>query len=176
VSSKEIRLDRNGLVALVDEADFELVSQFRWNASSRRNLSRYARTYVQEAGRKKMVLLHRLITGAPPEKAVDHINRDGLDNRRSNLRVCSHAENMRNRRGKPGKYRGVRQAGKKWSATIMVDGVSLYFGSFETPVEAAIAYDNAAIRHHGEFASLNFDPKRDWLLPYGTALRQMEAL
>lgn len=96
-------------------------------------------------------------------ESVDHINGDGLDNRRSNLRVCSHAENRRNSKKVSGRrklashYKGVSHPSKnRWTASITVMWKTLHIGSFKTEIEAARAYDEAARNHHGVFARLNF--------------------
>ena len=105
------------------------------------------------------VKLHRLVVGAPDRVVVDHINGDVLDNRRVNLRTCTVAENTRNRsplRAKSG-YKGVfRKKNGRYFASIVCDMKTHYLGSFGCAVEAAKAYDEAAIRLHGAFAVLNF--------------------
>ncbi len=93
---------------------------------------------------------------------VDHINRNKLDNRRSNLRSATWSQNNANSnkpRNKTG-YKGVYPSKKRWYANIQVNKVPIYIGSFKTPIEAALAYDEAAIKYFGEFASLNFPNKK----------------
>jgi hypothetical protein len=104
--------------------------------------------------------MHREIMGAAEGQVVDHINHDGLDNRRCNLRVCSHAENVRNQRGQRGRssgYKGVsrdRRLGK-WRAQIWHNGKHTYLGLFESEAAAARAYNAKARDLFGAFAYLN---------------------
>jgi hypothetical protein len=157
-----------GRVALVDDSDWELVSNYRWNVQeairvgargNRHVAGPYAVTSMYPAGKIRTVLMHKLITGWPQ---TDHKNHDGLDNRRENLRAATHGQNMHNRRADIGacssRYKGVtwhRQSGK-WMARIQVDGQRLQLGMFDTELEAAVAYDAAARQAHGSFACANF--------------------
>lgn len=150
---KEIQLTQ-GKVALVDDGDFELLNKYKWSAHKGRG-AWYA---TRGVGPIKM---HRQITHAPIGAVVDHINGNGLDNRRINLRVCSHSENMRNsalRSDNTTGYKGVRKrTDRKWySAEIRVNGLSVNLGRFETAEGAARAYDEAAKKYFGDFARLNF--------------------
>jgi hypothetical protein len=109
--------------------------------------------------------MHRMVMDAPPDKLVDHINQNGLDNRRSNLRLATSAENQRNahgrgiHRGKPSssRFRGVSRSGAKWSAHISVNGRNIRLGTFRDEEQAAKAYDAAARAYHKQFARTNFD-------------------
>lgn len=93
-----------------------------------------------------------------PATEVDHANGDGLDCRRSNLRVASHAENVRNARSRKGtsKFKGVSFSKGGWRAALRVNYKTVHLGRFETEEEAAVAHDEAARRLHGAFARLNF--------------------
>jgi hypothetical protein len=147
---KEIQLSQ-GKVALVDDEDYEWLSQWKWSAS------RYEHIFY--AQHRSKGLMHRLITGAKKNEFVDHINRDGLDNRRQNIRICTLAENNRNRINKqPSKsgYRGVKQRGHRYEASIKFNNKAIYLGAFKNPEDAAKAYDEAAIFYHGKFAILNY--------------------
>lgn len=149
-----------GFVVLVSPEDEDLLDRHNWHACRdgrnylmvRRNLSDYAtgmRKRLQER------LSRRIVSPMGPE-IVDHRNLNSLDNRRPNLRVCSNAQNMLNRRPRPGKavpFKGVRRgSGGRFEALIKKNKRQYYLGSFETAEEAHAAYCRAAERLHGEFA------------------------
>lgn len=153
----------NGKEALIDLADFDRIAAFRWQFERRENRE-YARRTIERGGKFKVVRMHRFVLGlTDPKVLVDHINGDGLDNRRSNLRTCTNEENLRNRgptvRNTSG-YKGVwfNRSANNWRAYIRVNGKAHHLGAFGTAREAADAYDTAAIGHHGQFARLNFPP------------------
>ena len=153
---KQIELTR-GYVATVDDADYEwLTSLGSWSARETVD----GRVYAQRAVGRTTEQMHRVIAG---HALVDHINGDGLDNRRSNLRPATVTQNNRNaRRRKDNRsgFKGVtRQASGLWRARITVDGLQIRLGTFDAPEDAARAYDAAAIHHFGEFARLNFPTK-----------------
>lgn len=156
-----------GRTIKVDECDLPLLSDSRWVIQGDDKRGRY----VYRGGRRGEVL-HRVIMGAPKGLVVDHINGDTLDNRRSNLRVCTNAQNLRNQKpvGSKG-AKGVcwRERTQKYRATICLNYKRTELGGFETENEAALAYDIAALRLHGDYARLNFNPERDWLFPYPAA-------
>lgn len=111
-------------------------------------------------GRMVKRFLHRMIMNAPPGIQVDHINGDPLDNRRCNLRLCTHAENQCNQHVVRGRsqFKGVtwHKQNRKWRARIVHHGKDIHLGLFDDEVEAARAYDAAACEFHGDFARLNF--------------------
>ena len=151
----------SGDVALVDDQDYDLVSKHKWHVKGNSN-QKYATTHKpgREVGK---IYMHRLICNPPKGKEVDHINHNGLDNRRSNLRICSRSENLRNGRGrrKPhsSKYKGVswHKRDRKWIPLIKVNGKQTYLGRFGSEEDARDAYDRAAKKYFGEFARLNVD-------------------
>lgn len=108
--------------------------------------------------------MHHLVIDIPPGLFPDHINHNGLDNRKANVRPVTRAQNVWNRRKfkRPtrSKYKGVDWAidMKRWRARIRVNGRRIYLGSFSDELEAAKAYDRAARKYHGQFAALNFPP------------------
>lgn len=159
---KEIPLTK-GYVALIDDADLELVSQYSWSADVRRHTV-YAQAYTGggRAGHKK-ISLHRLITNAGVEQEVDHRDNNGLNCQRANLRLCTNHQNHWNRpkhgtSGHP-RYKGVKPTGprkRRWQASIGLNNKSINLGKFYSAEEAAYAYDIAAREHFGEFAWTNF--------------------
>lgn len=147
-----------GYVAIVDDEDFARVSAKKWSSSGDRGAAR-AQHYWRDGGKVRAVGLGRFILDAPAGMHVDHINGDPLDNRRANLRLCTHAENMRNRRkhrGFANPYKGVLAQSGRFYARICSGGRYYPLGGFAAAEEAARAYDAAARRLHGEFARLNF--------------------
>lgn len=148
-----------GRVALVDDADLELVSGYRWYVDERQRPGAghhgpYAATNIRRDGHRTMVRMHQLITGWPQ---TDHDNGDGLDNQRHNLRPATHPQNGANMRGRKtgtSQYIGVSWIRKNqcWRAQIS----KRHLGCFTDEVEAARTRDMAAIEVYGEFAVLNF--------------------
>ena len=153
-----------GRVALVDDADYELVSRYRWHVHERdfgpgrRPMGPYARTGVYNPAdrRTKMFLMHVLITGV--STGLDHANGNGLDNQRRNLRPAGQRLNMANTPPivRTSRFKGVRLLPSgRWQARIRI-GNPIYLGLFDAEEAAARAYDAAARAAWGEFARLNF--------------------
>lgn len=159
--SKEIPLNR-GKYALVDDADFDWLNQWRWNIHSNGCAKRNISKTVNGKRKFKTIRMHRLIMNPPEGFEVDHINGDPLDNRRENLRVCKHSENCRNTKWQKGKsqFKGVykykNKWGEWWAARIRIHPHRYVIGYFHEEMEAAFAYDLAALSLHGEYARLNF--------------------
>jgi hypothetical protein len=153
-----------GRVALVDDEDYELVSQYKWYVHDPepkrpgRRRTAYATANAVIDGRHTTVRMHILIMGRP---YIDHINHNGLDNRRRNMRPATSVQNSRNMapasRG-ASRYKGVgfHALNGRWRARIKTDLGSVSLGVFATEADAARAYDAAARKYHGEFAYLNF--------------------
>jgi len=152
-----------GYSTIVDDDDYEYLRQFNWSYDGR-----YALRTVYNDKTKKLETLrmHRLVINTPKGTDTDHINRDKLDNRKVNLRICSHSENLRN---KP-KYKNNRVGFKGVSikknryknkvyesiiARIRIDNKQIYLGCFQSIELAAKAYNQAAIKYHGQYALLN---------------------
>ena len=155
--TKEIPISR-GLFALVDDADFEFLMQWKWSATSANNPGPiYAVRGYRVGGKTCPVRMHRQVLGVPDGWIVDHINGHGLDNRKANLRLATPEQNAQNRRmrNRLG-FRGVYVEGKKFRAMIQGGGLKRNLGLFPCAESAALAYDNAAREMHGAYAVLNF--------------------
>lgn len=144
-----------GKVALVDSADVEKIIPHTWCASNQ-----HGKWYAMATIDCHQVTLHRFILDFPSSE-VDHINGDGLDCRRSNMRLATRSQNCANRdrpRNCKSQYRGVTrlERNKKWMAQIKVNGKHKYLGSFTDEVEAAKVYDVAAREAFGDHARTNF--------------------
>ncbi len=152
---KEINLG-DGHVAQVDDEDFELISKFHWRAHESRNTF-YAERDQWNGHRWKVIKMHRVIMGCRPGERVDHRDRNGLNNTRSNLRKATQSQNMQNARryrSNTTGFKGVcffRPMGK-FQARIGINNTRKFLGYFETAAEAGAAYQAAALELHGEFA------------------------
>ncbi len=143
--SKLIPLSQNKF-AIVNDEDFEWLNQWKWYAlSGGYKLTYYAVRHLPQ-NHSKHIHMHRLILDAPSGKLVDHINGNGLDNRRENLRLVTGSLNQHNRiklnNNKTSKYKGVRwhKRDKKWIAQIVFNGKQKYLGSFDSEFEASLKY------------------------------------
>lgn len=152
---KEITLTR-GLVTLVDDEDYELLNSMKWYAE------KYTHTfYARKRINNKLVSMQNYLLGVSSPLRVDHIDGNGLNNQRNNLRVCTHRQNMLNvgkRRINPtSKYLGVHydKSRGRWMVSIGINYKCVHIGRYDSEIEAALAYNEAAKKHHGEFAKLN---------------------
>jgi hypothetical protein len=156
---KQITLTQ-GYSTLVDAEQYAEISKVRWIIRKTKHL-RYAMNVTRIGKNKqKVTLLHRVIMNAPEGVYVDHINGNGLDNRKSNLRLCTQAENVKNARKitpSVSGYKGVywKKSSRKWVAQINANNKKLHLGLFVSERDAAIGYNAAALEHHREFANLN---------------------
>lgn len=150
---KTIKLTQ-GKETIVDDEDYEYLSQWKWyyhNGYATRSTNRIN-------GIQTTIRLHKLLTSLKEE--VDHINGNRLDNRKDNLRICSRKENSRNqikRNNTSSKYKGVswNKRNQKWMSFITYNYKRIHLGYFYNEIDAAKAYNKAAIKYHKEFAKLN---------------------
>jgi hypothetical protein len=156
------RAERLGLVALVDDEDFDRVSAFKWFAfplpGSKSGRHYAMRTFKLPDGRGSSERMHQMVAG---HTHPDHIDGDGLNNQRANLRRATSAQNGANRRstvGSSSRFKGVtwHKRDGHWQASMKVDGRNRHLGSFSSEDEAARVYDAAALATWGEYAHLNF--------------------
>ena len=153
-----------GKFAIVDPEDYEHLNIYKWHAS--KNASTYyakRNLYPKKKSMPGSVSMHRQIMNAPAGLFIDHINYNGLDNRKANLRFASRTQNNRHTRRtlNPGKskFKGVSwyNREKRWVVRITANGRTRYVGYFKDEIEAAKAYDHATKKYHREFAALNFE-------------------
>ena len=149
----------------IDEEDLPFFKSKKWNIhkASKSNTG-YVYTWICENGIVNMMQMHRLLMGVHGDSTyvVDHIDHNGLNNKRSNLRLCLYAENSWNqqiRKNNTTGYKGVSLKGEinKYYARIMKNYIPQDMGCYKTPEEAAVAYDIAALHLYGEYACTNFD-------------------
>jgi hypothetical protein len=145
-----------GLFVTINSEDYELVLPYSWYAKKGKN------TYYAANKNKSVIYMHRLILGlTDPNLKGDHIDHNGLNNCRNNLRVATNSQNNFNavkRRGHAStKYKGIYydRSREKWACEIKVNKKKKYIGRFKSEVKAALAYNEAALKYYGEFAHLN---------------------
>ncbi len=151
-----------GKFAIVDDDDYEHLNKYKWCALKTHN----NKFYAVRRKNNKTIIMHRQIMNVPEGLVVDHIDGNGLNNRKNNLRICTQAQNIHNsrpRRNRSSKYKGVfwDKVNKKWSTNIRKGDKRIYLGGFDDEIEAALAYDRKAAELFGEFAYLNFPGNTD---------------
>lgn len=161
--SKLISLTQ-GQYAIVDDEDFKELNKHRWCTYYNKNRDTYIakRNSKKVNGKQKSILMAREIIGAKKGEYVDHKNHDTLDNRKCNLRICTHQQNDMNRlpdKNTSSKYKGVTWERKRWRVRITINGELIHLGCFHDEISAAKAYDKKAREAFGKFAYLNFGGK-----------------
>jgi len=152
-----------GKFAIVDPEDYHQIRECKWYAHKSPHTFYAVRSLTNgKKEKRKNAYMHHMVIDIPAGMYCDHINHNGLDNRKANLRIATHTQNVwhrrKFRRPSRSKYKGVDWAKdmKRWRARITVNGRRIYLGSFDNEIEAAKAYDRAAKKFHGEFAMPNF--------------------
>jgi hypothetical protein len=147
---------KSGHTILIDDEDWNLVRGYTWCVVVL-NTNQYARTSCRINGKVKHTYMHRLIMGNKQGMIIDHVDRNGLNNTKGNLRFCTNSQNLCNAISRKGisMYKGVCKRNNQWVARCNKNRNSHFLGYFSTELEAAIAYNKAAIELHGEFARLN---------------------
>lgn len=151
-----------GFKTFVDDEDYEYLNQWRWfHVKNKKWSTSYVLRHDRVNGIRKSTMMHRVIMcvlNAGRAVYVDHKDHNGLNNQKSNLRICSNKQNQANFIYKPrglSKYVGVWRDRKRWRASIRINGKKTNIGSFHTEIEAAKCYNEHAIKHRGKFATLN---------------------
>ena len=150
-----------GKLAIVDAEDYDWLIQYNWCACKCRNTF-----YATRMGGGRTIRMHREIMHAPKGVMCDHINHNGFDNRKSNLRLCTNAQNSYNQQARSSctsKYKGVHwnKPNNKWVARIAFKQKRMHIGCFDNEIKAAMAYDKKAKELFGEFAYPNFTKERN---------------
>jgi len=149
--------------AKVKPADYDHLRRYEWFAKKgTRNFYAVRRARGPKGSKLATIYMHRELIDVADGLLIDHVNQDSMDNRRANLRGATRAQNIRNRKkfstSSVSKYKGIYRYKdkKRWVARIMFERKRIHLGIFCDEIDAAKAYDRAAIKYHGEFASLNF--------------------
>jgi hypothetical protein len=157
--AKEIQLTQ-GKVAIVDDADFEFLNQFKWHALKLAGKFYVGRKLTVSKCKQNQILMHRFIMKPDKGMVIDHLDGNPLNNQKNNLRICTHSENMRNCKisiNNTSGFKGVSFVKKNntYKSAIKLNKKTIYLGYYIDPIDAARAYNDAALKYHGEFANLN---------------------
>ena len=156
---------KHNRVGFFDIEFLDVVKQYHW-CSCKDGNTYYMKAYAKIDGKRTNIKLHRLIMGSPEGKVINHKDHNGLNNRKYNLEICTHVENSRyanlskvNTSG----YKGVywHKRGAVWCAKIKYCDKAIHLGSFKNKIDAAKAYNEAALKYHGQFALLNVIEQND---------------
>lgn len=156
---KTIRLTRNKF-ALVDDQDFNWLNEFNWYAHKGKSPGLWYVSRGVNKPKRTTISMHRLILDVPQGVDIDHIDRNGLNNQRNNLRVATKIQNAGNQRkivGASSRYKGVtwHKRDNRWQAQLQTKKRMLFLGTFTIEQEAALAYDEAAMKYFGAYAYTN---------------------
>lgn len=153
----------SGMLAIIDAADVPLVTRHRWTVhKDKRSRTFYAQRVERKNGKQRHIFMHRMILGLTDRKVyTDHENHNGLDNRRTNIRIATAQQNAFNKRAAThglSQYKGVSwsKSHSKWQVTFTYNRKLRWVGSFDKEIDAATAYDNAVSAYHQQFANPNF--------------------
>lgn len=173
----------NGMVSCIDKSDWNaefvachrlgeikvIPSTCKWHATNKQGLY-YACANFMAHGKRIRLCLHRVIMSAATSQIVDHKDANTLNNCRSNLRFATFGQNAQNKKTRKFRkwmspFKGMQYSGGRWQAIIRSNNKRVCLGSFRTQLQAALAYDDAACRLHGEFARLNFPERQSLVVP-----------
>jgi len=160
----EINSPKYGIKTVwIDLEDYDKIKEYKWYVKKDYYSGCfYVSSHDLTTKNKKSIRLHRIVMDAKSDQIIDHVNHDTLDNRKQNLRFCSHQENMRNKgklKNTSSKYKGVsfHKRDKIYTAHITIDKKLIHLGTFKNEIQAAMAYDEAAVKYFGEYANLNIE-------------------
>ena len=153
----KVEIEIKGYRVLIDDEDWERVSKQKWRTRVKKDRVYFMARDYYGVNKYYNITLHRMVTNAPKGLMVDHKDNDTLNNCKSNLRICTNTENVRNSHRSESNtsgYKGVHfhKQHQKWNARITVNRKRIELGLFDCPTAAWLAYCRAAVKYHGEFA------------------------
>ena len=145
--------------SLISDIDFKKINHYKWYAHWGGNTFYAVRNFRMKNGKRKMIMMHRVIMKPPSNKEIDHIDGDGLNNQRNNLRICSHKQNLRNQgipKNNTSGFKGVvwDKRDRRWRAQIRVNYKNIRLGSFKSKIEAHKEVVKAYKKYHKEFSRI----------------------